>query len=54
MISRFYLGYKKILIWMEKEYSEAFTCYSNALAHFDIDILEQWNNYVQKYLMNKF
>lgn len=37
-----YQGPKKSLAWMEKEYPEAFSCYSDALFSFHSEALERW------------
>lgn len=42
-----YLGPKKALTWMEKNYPSAFHCYKNALEHFGIDSLESWIEYIK-------
>ena len=42
-----YLGPKKTLRWMEKNYPTAFTCYGKALRDFSADSLLDWISYLK-------
>ncbi len=43
-----YLGSKKSLSWMKKEYPEAYTIYEKALTNFDHKNLEDWVEYINE------
>lgn len=41
-VGRPFLGPKKSLRWMEREYSEAYRCYEEALSTLEMEALERW------------
>ena len=48
IVRRPYFGPKKTLMWMEKQYPDAYACYKKALFKFDMEALDGWIAYIER------